>query len=70
MRELADEALRRLAVASTASAETTQRVKMTGEATDELYGSIHHIGQEATRGLEMARTAVGDRNEPSRPSFH
>ena len=49
-----------MAVASTASAETTQRVKMTGAATEELSASIQHIGQEATRGLEMAKAAVGD----------
>ena len=49
-----------MAVASTAAAETTQRVKVTSEATEELSGSIHHIGQETARALEMARAAVGD----------
>jgi methyl-accepting chemotaxis protein len=33
---------------------------MTGEATAELSGLIQHIGQEATRGLQMAKAAVGD----------
>jgi methyl-accepting chemotaxis protein len=60
MREVADDTLKRMALASSAAAETTQRVKMTGEATKELSGSIQHIGQEATRGLEMAKAAVGD----------
>jgi methyl-accepting chemotaxis protein len=60
MRGVADDTLNRMAVASSAAAETTQRVKMTGEATEELSGSIQHIGQEATRGLEMAKAAVGD----------
>jgi methyl-accepting chemotaxis protein len=60
MREVADDTLNRMAVASSAAAETTHRVKMTGEATEELSGSIQHIGQEATRGLEMAKAAVGD----------
>jgi methyl-accepting chemotaxis protein len=60
MREVADDTLNRMAVASSAAAETTQRVKMTGEATEELSGSIQHIGQEATRGLQMAKAAVGD----------
>ena len=60
MREVAADTLKRMAVASSAAAETTQRVKMTGDATEELSGSIQHIGQEATRGLDMAKAAVGD----------
>jgi hypothetical protein len=44
MRGLADNAVNRIAVASAAAAETTHRVKITSEATDELYGSINHIG--------------------------
>jgi len=60
MREVADDTFNRMTVASAAAAETTQRVKMTGEATAELSGSIQHIGQEATRGLEMAKAAVDD----------
>ena len=60
MRRMADDAVSRIAVASTAASETTQRVKMTSEATDELYGSINHIGQETARALEMAKAAVGD----------
>jgi methyl-accepting chemotaxis protein len=60
MRGVADETLKRMAVASSAAAETTERVKITGDATEELSGSIQHIGQEATRGLEMATAAAGD----------
>jgi methyl-accepting chemotaxis protein len=60
MREVADDTLKRMEVASAAAAETTERVKMTGEATEELSASIQHIGQEASRGMEMAKAAVGD----------
>ena len=57
---MASDTLKRMAVASTAAAETTQRVEMTGAATEELSASIQHIGQQATRGLDMAKAAVGD----------
>jgi methyl-accepting chemotaxis protein len=60
MREIAADTLKRMAVASSAAAETTQRVKMTGDATEELSGSIQHIGEQASRGLDMAKAAVGD----------
>jgi methyl-accepting chemotaxis protein len=69
MRSLANDALSRIAVASTAAAETTQRVKMTSEATDELYGSINHIGQETARALEMAKAAVGDTQHTQQTVF-
>ena len=60
MRDIAGDSLKRMAVASAAAAETSERVKMTGAATEELSGSIQHIGEQATRGLDMARAAVGD----------
>ncbi|HEX5212941.1 MAG TPA: methyl-accepting chemotaxis protein [Pseudolabrys sp.] len=60
LREVAGDTLKRMAVASAAAAETTERVTMTGHATEELSASIQHIGQEATLGLDMARAAVGD----------
>jgi methyl-accepting chemotaxis protein len=60
MRRVADDTLNRMVVASSAAAETTQRVKMTGDATEELSASIQHIGQEATRGLLMTNAAVED----------
>ena len=71
-REVADDTVQRMSVASSAAAETTQRVKMTSQATEDLSASIRHIGQEATRGLEMARAAVGDtqRNQQSILSLH
>jgi methyl-accepting chemotaxis protein len=71
-REVADDTVQRMAVASSAAAETTQRVMMTSHATEELSASIRHIGQEATRGLDMARAAVGDtqRNQQSIRSLH
>ncbi len=69
MRGLADDAVSRIAVASAAAAETTQRVKITSEATDELYGSINHIGQETARALEMAKAAVDDTQRTQQAVF-
>jgi methyl-accepting chemotaxis protein len=69
MGRLADDAVNRIAAASTAAAETTQRVKITSEATDELYGSINHIGQETARALQMARAAVGDTQRTQKAVF-
>ncbi len=59
MRGLADDAVGRVTVASSAAAETTERVKITS-ATEELYSSIDHIGHETARALDMAKAAVGD----------
>lgn len=69
MRGLADDAVGRMAVASAAAAETTQRVKITSEATEELHGSIHHIGQETARALNMAKAAVGDTQRTQQTIF-
>jgi methyl-accepting chemotaxis protein len=69
MRGLADDAVSRIAVASAAASETTQRVKITSAATDELYGSINHIGQETARALEMAKAAVGDTQRTQQAVF-
>lgn len=60
MRAVADDTLSRMALAAAASAETSQRVKVTGEATEELSGSIQHIGHQTTRGLQMANDVFGD----------
>ena len=60
MQQVADDTLRRMASASSASTETTQSVAITAVATEEVLTSIHEIDQQATRGLEMARSAVGD----------
>ena len=63
----ADTTLARMASASSASAETTHRMDATVTATEELSGSIQEIGEQATRGLGMAQSAVGDtrRRTPS-----
>ncbi len=58
--KVAEETLGRMASASAASAETTQRMEVTVTATEELSGSIQEIGQQATNGLGMAQSAVAD----------
>jgi methyl-accepting chemotaxis protein len=60
LNEVADDTRKRMASASTASAETAHRIEATVAATEELSGSIQEIGQQATRGLGMAQSAVGD----------
>jgi methyl-accepting chemotaxis protein len=60
MRQVADDTLSRMASASSASAETAQRMEVTVTATEELSGSITEIGQQATNGLGMAQSAVAD----------
>jgi methyl-accepting chemotaxis protein len=50
----------RMTAASSASAETARRMDATVKATEELSGSIEDIGRQATRGLGMAQSAVGD----------
>ena len=61
MKQVADDAFGRMASASSAAADTSQRVDAAGAATEDAGPqSIEHIGQQATRGLQMARTAVGD----------
>jgi methyl-accepting chemotaxis protein len=57
---VAKSTLHRMASASSSSAETTQHMTATATATEELSGSINEIGQQAARGLGMARSAVGD----------
>lgn len=60
MRELAGETLNRMTIATAAANETAQRVKATDEATEQLTASISHIGEEATRSLEITKAAVDD----------
>jgi len=60
LKQVADDTLGRMASASSASAETAQRMEATVTATEELSGSIHEIGQQATNGLGMAQSAVAD----------
>jgi methyl-accepting chemotaxis protein len=60
LQQAADDTRRRMAAASSASAETGRRMDATVTATEELSGSIEEIGRQSTRGLDMARSAVGD----------
>jgi methyl-accepting chemotaxis protein len=60
VQQVTEDTLRKMALASTASAETSQSVDLTVAATEELSNSIQEIGQQAARGMEMARSAVAD----------
>ena len=60
MKQVADDTLSRMALASSASAESARRMDATVSATEELSGSIQEIGQQATSGLGMAESAVAD----------
>ena len=60
VQRVTEDTLRRMASASAASAETSQSVDLTVAATEELSTSIQEIGQQAARGMEMARSAVDD----------
>ena len=60
LRQVADDTLHRMTSASSASAETTQRVRMTVVATEQLSGSIEQIGREATSSLELAQSTVAE----------
>ncbi len=57
---VAEDTRGRMTAASSASAETAQHMDATVMATDELSSSIAEIGRQASRGLEMAQSAVGD----------
>ena len=60
MKQVAVDTLGRMASVSGAAAETTHRVEVVEAATEHLSGSIEHIGKQASRSLEMARSAVDD----------
>ncbi len=60
MQQVADESRTRMEAASMASSETARRMDITVSATEELSGSIEEIGRQATRGLGVAQSAVGD----------
>jgi methyl-accepting chemotaxis protein len=60
LRQVGEDTLNRMASASSASAETAQRMDATVTATEELSGSIQEIGQQASNGLGMAQSAVAD----------
>ncbi len=57
---VAGDTLGRMGSASSASAETTQRMTIMVQATEELSGSTQEIGQQASHGLGLAQSAVGD----------
>jgi methyl-accepting chemotaxis protein len=65
VQRVTDDTLRRMALASTASTETSQSVDLTVAATEELSNSIQEIGQQTARSLEMARSAVADTERTS-----
>jgi methyl-accepting chemotaxis protein len=60
LNQVADDTRQRMASASVASAETTQRMEATVGATEALSESIQEIGEQASRGLGMAQSAVAD----------
>lgn len=60
MQQLGNETIARMASASSASMETTQSVETAVAATEELSRSITEIGTQASRSVEMARSAVSD----------
>jgi len=66
VQQVTEDTLRRMGEASTASAETRQSVDLTVAATEELSNSILEIGEQAARGMEMARSAVADTERTNR----
>jgi methyl-accepting chemotaxis protein len=60
LNEVASDTRKRMAAASTASSEITQRMTATAAATDQLNNSIQEIDQQSTHGLNMARSAVSE----------
>ncbi len=72
LQQVANDTVSRMASAASAAAETRERVNGTAAATEEISGSIEHIGQQTTRGLNLARSAVGDaqRTQQSIQSLH
>jgi methyl-accepting chemotaxis protein len=66
VQQVTDDTLRRMASVSSASVETSHSVDLTVAATEELSKSIHEIGQQTARGLDMARLAVADTERTNR----
>jgi methyl-accepting chemotaxis protein len=60
MKNVASDTFTRMASVSNAAVETAHRVDVVEAATDHLSSSIEHIGKQASRSLDMARSAVGD----------
>jgi methyl-accepting chemotaxis protein len=66
VQHLTNDTLLRMASAATASTETSRSVDLTVAATEELSTSIQEIGQQAERGMEMAKSAVADTERTNR----
>jgi methyl-accepting chemotaxis protein len=66
VQHLTNDTLQRMASAATASTETSRSVDLTVAATEELSTSIQEIGQQAERGMEMAKSAVADTERTNR----
>jgi methyl-accepting chemotaxis protein len=66
VQQLTNDTLQRMASAATASTETSHSVGLTVSATEELSTSIQEIGQQAERGMEMAKSAVADTERTNR----
>ncbi|HEY1749338.1 MAG TPA: globin-coupled sensor protein [Xanthobacteraceae bacterium] len=60
LKSAAGDTLDRVTSASSAFSETAQRVEWTATATEELSNSIQEIGEQASRVLARARSAVAD----------
>jgi methyl-accepting chemotaxis protein len=65
LQHAASETLGRMASASSALGTTSECVGVAVPATEELSQSISEIGQQATRGLSMARTTVSEAERTS-----
>jgi methyl-accepting chemotaxis protein len=65
LQQAASETLSRMASASTALNTTNECVGVAVPATEELSQSISEIGQQASSGLAMARTTVGEAERTS-----
>ena len=72
LQQVADDTVGRMASAASAAAETKASVSATAAATEQISSSIEHIGQQTTRSMDMARSAVGDtqRTQQSMQSLH
>jgi methyl-accepting chemotaxis protein len=60
LKKAVDDTLSRMAAASSASTETTQGVRTTVAATEELSSSILEIGREARSSLQLAQSTVAE----------
>jgi methyl-accepting chemotaxis protein len=66
LQRVADDTLESMASASAAATETTQQMQTTEATTEKLSGSIREIGEQATRSVAMAKSAVGDTDSTQR----